>query len=132
MKQLHKILLVTATLCGSTLFAQQVTQFSQYQQSLSVMNPASTGMRDDLKLNLGYRNQWLGLGNSPSTFILGAEKGIKMVVVEKQPLALRTSHNESYHVEQGDSSYAKIKHGIGAYLMSDKYGAFSKNILVID
>ena len=40
MKQLHKILLVTATLCFSTLFAQQVTQFSQYQQSLSVMNPA--------------------------------------------------------------------------------------------
>ncbi len=129
MKQLYKGLLFAMVLSCSSVVAQQVAQFSQYQQSLFVMNPAATGAAEDLNVNLGYRNQWLGLGNSPTTFFIGAEKGIKMSVVDRHPLALRTSHNESYHIEQNDSSFAKIKHGVGGYLMSDNYGSFSKNIL---
>ncbi len=109
--------------------AQQTTQFSQYHQSMYVVNPAATGLEKGMRLNSGFRKQWLGLGQEPSTFYVGGEKAMNIIVKDRKPLALRTSHNESYHVEQKDSTFAKVKHGVGAFIMNDRYGAFRKNVL---
>ncbi len=106
------------------IHAQQVWQFSQNQQNKYMLNPAATGADGSTKVNLGYRRQWLGLGDEPSTFYLGGAMALKPVEV-KRPLALRTSHNENYQVNE-EQSQSKLKHGVGAYLLNDNYGAFGK------
>jgi len=108
-----------------TLNAQQVPQFSQLLQNRYILNPASTGESVEHNAVVGFRKQWVGLNNSPSTYYIGYNKGfVKSTESEHQPLAIRTARVEDYDFKQTEGGVSKLKHGIGAYVVGDNYGPF--------
>lgn len=128
---MKKLLLLTiGVLTGAILFAQQAPQFTQYSQSRYIINPAATGVDEFVNINLGVRKQWSGLGQEPTTYYLGAHKGIRLLQEqEREPLALRTSRPDAFHAEQKEAEPSNLKHGIGGYVLSDESGAFKNNLI---
>jgi len=121
-KYLYLLYLLLFTLAG---YSQQSPQFTFYKENRFIINPAATGISEDVNLNTGYRKQWAGLGNEPTTFYLGAHKGfLKTTPPAVQPLALRTVNPEEYKFTQKEEIKGKVKHGLGGYIMNDSYGKF--------
>jgi len=56
-------LLLTALRAG----AQQLPQYTQYVFNHFSINPAVAGSKDCLDVRLGYRRQWMGFENAPTT-----------------------------------------------------------------
>ena len=132
MKKLIIILNIAAFSIGTTI-AQQTPQFTQYDQSKYIINPAATGENEYLTGVLGYRKQWVGLGNEPTTIFAGGHIGLRKTKPEEhQPLALRTSRPDAFHFEQTEADVSKYKHGVGVHLISDNYGAFKKNVFGVN
>ncbi|CAG5077917.1 PorP/SprF family type IX secretion system membrane protein [Parvicella tangerina] len=50
---------------GSNLKAQQLSQYSQYQYSLFVINPAYAGNKDKVQGLITERKQWVGIEGAP-------------------------------------------------------------------
>lgn len=48
--------------------AQFDAQWSQYMQVPGLYNPGAVGLNSDLNVHLGFRQQWVGIKNAPSTF----------------------------------------------------------------
>lgn len=59
------------------LFAQQQVQTSLYYFNTLGHNPAYTGTRDALAINLAHRNQWAGVNGAPQTTFLNIHTPIK-------------------------------------------------------
>ena len=106
-------------------FGQQVYQFSQYQQNLYILNNASAGQNDYLDVTLSYRNQWIGITNSPTTYYVSANMplGRRLDVKPKQS-STRISRPESYN-----SIERKSFHAVGVSAAQDSYGPYALNIL---
>jgi type IX secretion system PorP/SprF family membrane protein len=74
-----KSTLVFAFVCAySYVFAQQLPLFTQYRDNLGIINPAaphSDFLTQNKTISVGgtYRNQWVGLDNSPVTQVLRYE-----------------------------------------------------------
>ena len=76
----------------SNVQAQQVYQFSQYLQNLYILNTATAGLHDYTEVNLSYRNQWVGINNSPTTYYVSATQPIgKRIEVNPQNSSVRIS-----------------------------------------
>lgn len=60
-------LLIILVLCAvqSNIVSQQLSQYSQYQYSLFVINPAYAGNKDKIQGLLTERKQWVGIEGSP-------------------------------------------------------------------
>lgn len=54
-------------LIGTSLFAQQDAQFSQYMYNTVNINPAYAGMRGMMSIFAMHRSQWVGLDGAPVT-----------------------------------------------------------------
>ena len=123
---MKKILLISSLLTAFVAVnAQQSPQFTFYKENRFIINPAATGISEDINLNTGYRKQWAGFGNEPTTFYVGAHKGfLKTTPPSIQPLALRTGNPEDYKFTQKEEIKGKVKHGLGGYVMNDNYGKF--------
>ncbi len=92
MKQLTLILCLFST----TAFAQQDPLYAQYMVNPLVINPAYSGLNDNLNANINYRAQWNGIDGQPTTI------------------------NASVH-----SSFVKNKVGIGLIFSNDRLGNLS-------
>jgi len=55
---------------GTSAYAQQLPQYSQYILNRYVINPASAGSENYFVGQTNYRNQWAGIKDAPSTYIL--------------------------------------------------------------
>lgn len=55
---------------GLSSMAQQLPQYSQYLLNRYVINPASAGSEPYFVGQTNYRNQWAGIKDAPSTYIL--------------------------------------------------------------
>lgn len=62
--------------CGSQVFAQQQTRFTQFMWNEYAINPAYTGALAYSPLQLSYRKQWLGFNGSPETFTFGGHTAL--------------------------------------------------------
>lgn len=87
------ILLLASTV---TVVAQQDPLYSQYLNNPLVINPAYTGLTDNLNAAVGFRKQWAGFDGSPTTF------------------------NATGHISLFDN-----KMGVGLILLNDKVGSNS-------
>jgi type IX secretion system PorP/SprF family membrane protein len=65
-------IILLACFSGNKLVAQQLPYFSQYMFNPYLLNPAAAGIKTDMPIVLGYRSQWSGLVNAPTTFNLSA------------------------------------------------------------
>lgn len=67
LKQSIRVYLLFLCLIGTTVFAQQKTQFTQYMYNTISVNPAYAGSRDVFGILGLYRTQWVGLEGAPKT-----------------------------------------------------------------
>lgn len=105
--------------------AQQVYQFSQYQQNLYILNSASAGQHDYLDVTLSYRNQWVGITNSPTTYYVSANMPLgRRLDVKPKESSTRISQPSSYN-----SIERKSFHAVGFSAAQDSYGPYALNIV---
>lgn len=57
--------------------AQYDAQWSQYMQLPGLYNPGAIGLNSDLNVHLGFRQQWIGFENAPSTFSVNASMPLR-------------------------------------------------------
>jgi len=101
----HFIIMFYFGLCMSSN-AQQIPQFSQFVFNNYLINPAAGGMQDHIKVNLGYRTQWIGFDSAPKTYFVSCHAPVSMR--NKEPKA------EDNH------------HGVGGYIAADETGPISQ------
>lgn len=73
MKNLLPLVFLLTSLHG---FAQQDPIYSQYILNPQVINPAYSGLTNNLNLNASYRMQWMGLEGQPNTFNLNGNTSL--------------------------------------------------------
>lgn len=114
--------LVGMLLCGSVQ-AQLGGQYSQYLQNRYIINPAAAGLEDYHDITLSYRKQWSGVKHSPQSYYISAN-----TMLNKKPnyasSALRMSNSQEYVSIKKRKKEASFKHGIGAYILKNEFGAF--------
>jgi len=91
--------LLLLLLCVNTR-AQQIPQYTQYVFNHFSVNPAVAGSKDCLDVRLGYRKQWVGFENAPTT-------------------AWASLHGV---IKQKGKPFQKNRHGIGAFVEADDTG----------
>ncbi len=96
-------------LVASTVSAQQVTQYTQYQMNHFGINPALAGIKPCVDMRLGYRKQWLGLEGAPTTAFANVNGRIPM---KKHPMF-------------------KGIHGVGAMVETDETGPTGRTVLML-
>lgn len=90
-------------LCGTTVFAQQDPQYTQYMYNTNAVNPAYAESRGVMSIFGLYRTQWVGLDGAPKTA------------------------NVSMNTPIGDSRV-----GLGVSFTNDQLGAMDENNISID
>ena len=71
MKQCYPIFLFAFLLLFSVqLVAQQEVNYTLYRYHMNLINPAMAGTQGAPFTNIGFRNQWLGIDDSPRSFSL--------------------------------------------------------------
>ena len=125
MKLKHYILTLGIVLISASLDAQQVYQFSQYQQNLYILNSATAGQNNYLDLTMSYRNQWVGIENSPTTYYVSANMPLgKRLDVKPEQSSTRISSPGKYHQLK-----RKSFHAVGFFAAQDSYGPYGLNIV---
>ena len=72
----NSLLVVFLLLMSIISQAQNDAQYTQYMYNTISVNPGYTGSRDVLSFNGLYRNQWLGLDDTPETFTIAAHSPV--------------------------------------------------------
>ncbi len=104
--------------------AQQDPNFTLYNFNMNIINPAFAGIKDSPELNLVYRNQYVGVEDSPRTISmaysrpLGKNLGIGVSVINDQVFILQETDiavDISYKLQVGEGTqlYFGIKAGGG-------------------
>jgi type IX secretion system PorP/SprF family membrane protein len=105
------------------VLSQQVYQFSQYQQNLYILNTASSGMHDYLEFNMSYRQQWVGIENSPTTSYISANMPFgKRLRINPRVSSSRISTPKAYNAIERSTV-----HTVGVYVSQDSYGPYAAN-----
>jgi type IX secretion system PorP/SprF family membrane protein len=117
---IHTLTLAMAITFWNGVQGQQVYQFSQYLQNLYILNTATAGLHDYTEVNLSYRNQWVGITNSPTTYYMSVTQPLgKRIEVNPQNSSVRISSPAAY-----TSIQRKSYHAIGGYAAQDSYGPY--------
>lgn len=122
---MKKIIIVSAVLLSvSSVRAQQLTQLSQYLQNHFIVNPAASGINDQVDLNLSFRQQWVGFTNAPQTYYFSGHMLLGGKESPKYNPSLRTSRKGP--VKAPTVKTGRLKHSVGANVMMDTYGPFQR------
>lgn len=89
----------------STLFSQQIPQYTQWSAHQFAINPAHAGIKNCLDIHSLYRMQWVGFEGAPKSGFLTLSA----------PLSALRKHELS------------ARHGIGGRIEIDNIGQFSTN-----
>jgi type IX secretion system PorP/SprF family membrane protein len=101
-----------------------VYQFSQYLQNLYILNSATAGLHDYTEVNMSYRNQWVGITNSPTTYYVSVTHPLgKRLEINPQNSSVRISSPKAY-----SSVQRKSYHAIGGFAAQDTYGPYALGI----
>ena len=74
---MKKISLVFVTLfLGMSLYSQQIPTLSQYTYNHYLVNPAASGITNDLPISFTYRKMWAGISGSPSIQYLSGNMNV--------------------------------------------------------
>lgn len=118
------ILLIFTILTIIELQAQQIPHFSQYYMNHYMINPAATGITDNLPLSLVYRKLWAGINGSPSVQMLSGnmevykDMGVGAKLFNYQAGPIRKTGLEatySYHLNLGTSGN-KLSFGLSGLI----------------
>jgi len=112
-------------------FGQQAPQFTQFMQTGALFNPGMTGINSSPDIKIGYRKQWAGLPNSPSTlFASGSVKFGTDVPIPtvSLPVRGRLSNQFQTSAQGSDVKPGKFRHALGAFIIADQTSPTALNI----
>jgi type IX secretion system PorP/SprF family membrane protein len=66
--KLSPAFLLIAMMTSVWTYGQQLPDYTLYTNNLTLLNPAYTGVPDDLAFTMGYRKQWAGFDGAPAVF----------------------------------------------------------------
>ena len=99
-------------------FSQQAPQFTQFMQTGNVINPAMTGVNKFTDFKIGYRKQWAGLSNSPSTLFASVSGQFG---TDEPTLSLPVRGRlASRFVTEKPPVKVGMKHALGGYVLVDQ------------
>jgi type IX secretion system PorP/SprF family membrane protein len=103
-----------------SLKAQITEQYTMWNLNHFLVNPAAAGNSDYLDVSLGFRRQWAGVSDAPSTFY-----GTGHTVLNGPKISERSA----IRISNSSTSKAKprLKHAVGAKLGTIENGAFRKS-----
>jgi len=126
MKKLSIILCLAFMWCIKAE-AQISQQYTIWNQNHYLINPAAAGNKSFWDIAVGYRKQWAGVSNSPSSFY-GTAHGALNQPKKFQRSALATSRTSS-GVYSKKGKAVKLKHAVGVSLNNAENGAFKRTDL---
>lgn len=103
---MRKLITLISVLCFSSIYAQQVPQFTHYLLNQFAYNPAVAGSKECLDVTLGHRSQWTGFEGAPITTF--------------------GSFNTTLSQDKFGLGY---KHAVGLVILRDSYGPFNRTKL---
>lgn len=103
---MKKIFLISLILSASSVFAQQIPQYTHYLMNQFAYNPAVAGSKDCIDVTLGHRIQWSGF--------------------EGAPVTTYGSFNTTLKQDKFGLGY---KHALGLVVLRDSYGPFVRTKL---
>jgi type IX secretion system PorP/SprF family membrane protein len=106
---MKRIIYYIAIICPLFVFSQQTETYSRYNFQRYAINPAVGGSSSCWDIRTGYRKQWLGLKNQPTTLMFSVHKQL--------------GYDETIN------EYASVKHGMGVYVYRDQWGHFQSTAL---
>ena len=129
------ITITFALLINTKADAQQDPNFTLYNFNMNIINPAFAGIKDSPELNLVYRNQYLGIDDSPRTISMAYSKpmgknlGLGISVINDRVFVLTETDiaiDVSYRLQVGEKTnlYFGLKAG-GGFTNIDLTRAFS-------
>lgn len=120
---MKNLIVLLITVFSVAAFAQQQSHYTQFFYNPALYNPAAIGTQDLIDIDLGFRKQWVGVNNSPTTFTLTAHAPIKMKKKDKRP---RASFNPDamQFFRNPEVKTGRIKHAVGGKVINDQWGAF--------
>jgi type IX secretion system PorP/SprF family membrane protein len=122
----RNLIFALTILCSASVFAQQSPQFSQFMQTGNVNNPALTGVNKYTDFKIGYRKQWAGIPNSPTTFF--ASVGGQFGTVEPSISLPVRGRLANQFVTEKPPVKSGIKHALGGFILADQTGPTAMNI----
>ena len=122
---MKKLILASFLFTYTFSFAQTSEIAGQYYQNLPAYNPAHTGMDNFLDVNLGFRQQWVGLNGSPKNIFLSAYGALN---AQKRKI-----QNRGRNPVKGSKASTSVsrKHGLGGYIMSNAQGSYKQREVAI-
>ncbi len=117
MKKFLLLIILGISLSAS---AQQFVQYSQYINNKFIYNPAAAGIVGKMNVDFGYRQQWAGFENAPTSYFVSGQ----YVLGEENRRRHYTDH--SIRVSNPDlfkipDTTAYFKHVVGAYHISNNF-----------
>jgi len=113
------LVLLTLVTGVQAAWGQQLAQFSQYLYNPILLNPATSGINNNVNLRLSYRDQWTGFTDAPKTAYFSVDGTIGGGVEGSRLRSNRLGFTEVKKKKR------LVGQGIGAYVVSDTYGAFT-------
>lgn len=110
-----------------TAHAQQKAQYSQYMFNNYLLNPAIAGIEDYADIKLGSRKQWVGVDGAPLSFYLSAHTKIGGGTHTKNTRKPQSATSIGNSALVNSSFSSKPRHGIGALILHDRIGPFSRS-----
>jgi type IX secretion system PorP/SprF family membrane protein len=107
--------------------AQQKPQYNQYMLNGYLLNPALTGIENYTEIKVSYRNQWMGLAESPNSFYLTGHGPLNKADRSSSIISLPARGksgiiNKLRYKEANDFKFLKPHQGLGGMIISDKMG----------
>lgn len=130
MKSLYTFLIIwLVVLSFAPLYAQQESHFSQYYQNPYIINPALGGLTRTIQMDVGYRNQWVGVEGTPQTFYITGHSEINIGDKKRDVLEDFNPNGESIFA-MPSNSIGRNKHVVGGRILSDWIGPFNKSSIM--
>ncbi len=133
---LKAVILILLICTGTSLFAQQDAQYTQYMYNTISINPAYAGSRGVLSVVGLHRSQWVGLPGAPRTQTLALHSPIGLgrvglggsVIQDELGPAEETYMNIDFSYTIPTSQQGKLSFGLkaGAHLLNVDFNKLNK------
>ena len=119
---MKRLLLITAgVMLVLGVKAQTVQQYTMYNLNHYIINPAAAGYENFADVRMGYRKQWAGLNEAPSTYYLSGH-----TVLNRPKTYQRSAVRMSNTWANRSRIKPMVKHAVGGIVNSSEFGAFKR------
>ncbi|MBD98821.1 MAG: hypothetical protein CMO34_03175 [Verrucomicrobia bacterium] len=127
MKKLLIGLGIMSCLIGESM-AQNISQYTMWNQNHYLINPAAAGNQNYFDAALGFRRQWAGVKDAPRTFYATAHSVLNRPKThERSALRISSLNRNGVYKKSKSLSKPMVKHALGGSVVSSEFGAFESN-----